>query len=81
MRQEKLEELNKIIEEFKTTEVFEPDIDKNEKFLTTKIRKFKLKNGKILESVYLYELNNIAKLELSINDKIDKIKAIKELGQ
>ena len=48
MRQEKLEELNKIIEEFKTTEVFEPDIDKNEKFLTTKIRKFKLKNGQTI---------------------------------
>lgn len=44
-------------------------------------KKEDLKNGKILESVYLYELNNIAKLELSINDKIDKIKAIKELGQ
>ena len=44
-------------------------------------KKEDLKNGKILESVYLYELNNIAKLELSINDKIDKIKSIKELGQ
>ena len=31
MRKEKFDELNKIIEEFKTTEVFEPDIDKNEK--------------------------------------------------
>ena len=55
MRQEKLEELNKIIEEFKTTEVFEPDIDKNEKFLTTKIRKFKLKNGKTIIIDQLYK--------------------------
>lgn len=55
MRKEKLDELNKIIEEFKTTEVFDPNVNSNEKFLTTRIRKFKLKNGQTIIRDQLYK--------------------------
>lgn len=46
MRKEKLDELNKIIDEFKTTEIFEDNL--SDKFLTTKARKFKLENGQTI---------------------------------
>lgn len=46
MRKEKLDELIKIIDEFKTTEILEDNLSDN--FLTTKARKFKLKNGQTI---------------------------------
>lgn len=55
MRKEKLDELNKIIDEFKTTEIPYEYTEDTYKFLTTRIRKFQLNNGKTITRDQLFK--------------------------